>query len=187
MFEIGLQVTHILDSFSLDNYLAKRLQSREEATLHDFDCILGLTTEICGRLQDLNIVEFIVRGFGPDPWKVDVWYDLPTIVEQIPGILEWIDNDNREVFELDFFAQGTERSLLLTVKDGQVEIECESRIDWHPDPKIEMSDLAVVDQMFSQVLTTFVSESKRYFPDLIESAYFAEWRQIPPIKRRLGA
>jgi len=184
MFEIGLQKNRSLDNFSLEAYLDERDRDGEPGN-QELDSVQAVTMEICGRLHDLKVVEFVVRGFGQYPWAVDVWYDLSMMLEEVPALFECIDNNGPDAFTLNYAAQGTERSLIFTIEGDRVEIICESRTDWQPDPRVEISDLKTLDEMFSRLLLTLVSETGRYFPDLIENRYFKEWRRLPPLKKRL--
>lgn len=103
----------------------------------DFDSETGVLGEICTSLENNKCVEFSVGGFGQDPWPLSVAVDLCVVIEQLPiAYRRIIDGENS--FELDFYEQGIERTLLFVgAKTPVVQVGCTCLTSWRPAPPIE--------------------------------------------------
>src|SRR5882757_1641584 len=65
---------------------------------------------------------FTAAGFGQDPWPVDVWMDLPVLLEQLPMAIAAINA--RAPFEIDFHEQGTQRKVAFRAADSGYVATC---------------------------------------------------------------
>ncbi|QDH21622.1 hypothetical protein [Saccharibacillus brassicae] len=99
-------------------------------------------------------VSFFVSGFGQKRWPVDCKTDLATVIEEVPYILEKVNNGDF-FFELDFYEQGIERTLIFEEEDNKVQITCSSRTDWIPDPNNVRMDKSEVLRMFENFYNSF--------------------------------
>jgi hypothetical protein len=87
--------------------LDARLQVRTyDPELEDIRAILA---EVCEVLE--GHVQFLVSGFGQDPWPVDVWKDLTASMEQLPTALRAVKSGQDA--EIHFYEQGIDSWLLL--------------------------------------------------------------------------
>ena len=103
----------------------------------------------CDILEESGAATFIVSGFGQEIWPVDCRYDLMTVIEQLPHIINEINN-NRFNFELDFYEQGLQRKLVFYDNGISIIIKCESRTNWMPLPQKEVMPKKEVVQQFVQ-------------------------------------
>ncbi len=89
--------------------------------------------EVCEFLGDTGYA-FRISGFGQAEWPVDVWYDLSTLVEQLPDALAALRRG--EPAEIDLYGQGVERTLIFEPAGDVVSITCSSRTRWQPEPAV---------------------------------------------------
>jgi len=96
-----------------------------------------LAMRACQELADAGY-RFRMSGFGLDDWPVDVSYDMSTVVEELPDLLDALRR--REDFDLDMYSQGIERTLTVRVDADRVDLGCLSCTSWRPDPSVETMD-----------------------------------------------
>ncbi|MBK6698053.1 MAG: hypothetical protein IPG50_38595 [Myxococcales bacterium] len=73
---------------------------------------------ICDDLQEAGL-KFVVEGFR-EPWPVDVATDLLIVLEQLPTVEKQLLAGTPAA--LDFYEQGIERSLAITVHDDMAAV-----------------------------------------------------------------
>ncbi|CAM3583785.1 MULTISPECIES: hypothetical protein [Saccharibacillus] len=122
---------------------------------------------ICEIFEISARVSFFVSGFGQKRWPVDCKTDLATVIEEVPYILEKVNNGDF-FFELDFYEQGIERTLIFEEEDSKVKITCSSRTDWIPDPSIIRMNKSEVLRMFENFYNSFWECSYVLCSDLAE-------------------
>ncbi|MFE3785076.1 hypothetical protein ACFXPA_43650, partial [Amycolatopsis sp. NPDC059090] len=120
---------------------------------------------------------FTVRGFGDD-WPADVAYDLSTLVEQLPSLLNAL-RAHRDS-ELDFYGQGIERTLHFRLSgEGEGEdarIACTSRTSWTPRPEVEFIARDRLEEMILDLLSAFSSSLRTAASPLADAPPFPSWR-----------
>ncbi|MCP2319271.1 hypothetical protein APR12_004638 [Nocardia amikacinitolerans] len=117
---------------------------------------------------------FTIGGFGSDDWAVDVAYDLSTLVEQLPDLLD--DLRAHRVGEIDLYGQGIERTLYFHPTDGEVRITCTSRTTWAPDPPVESIDREELQAMIARLMSAFSTSLQATGSPLADMAPFPAWR-----------
>lgn len=134
----------------------------------------SLVIDACLLLGETNC-RFIAGGFGDDQWPVDVRYDLSTVIEQLPDLL----NDLRTGKEglLDFYGQGIARWLEFSPTGRLVEIRCRSGTEWEPNPAIEHADLDQLEAMLVNLAADFATALHKVSPDLARTAPIPAWRR----------
>jgi hypothetical protein len=146
----------------------------------ELDDVRSLVFEACQSLAESDAVAFRVEGFGQSPWPVDVATDLPTVIEQLPGLFGWLKSDAEHEFQLDFYEQGLERSLTFRRLGADVNITCTSQTDWEPSPQDELIERPRLEGMLDDLLRQFVTGVERLRPDIAGHAVFREWLAASP-------
>ncbi|AFZ10680.1 hypothetical protein Osc7112_6546 (plasmid) [Oscillatoria nigro-viridis PCC 7112] len=147
---------------------------REPDYDYQYDNVVSAIMDLCDVLEETNIFQFQVSGFGQERWPVDVRTDLSTILEQIPQILHSIACANYP-FQLDFYEQGVERQLNFEEADTCIKISCYSGTFWEPNPSacfVRESDILM--QLYN-LRDSFVEAVKIVCPKLASSELFAIW------------
>jgi hypothetical protein len=132
-----------------------------------------LVMEACKVLAETGCV-FTICGFGNDDWPVDVAYDLSTLVEQLPDLLD--DLHAHRVGEIDLYGQGVERTLCFHPSGSEVRVTCTSRTTWAPDPAVESIDRDQLQAMIVRLLSAFSTSLKVSGSPLADVAPFPDWR-----------
>lgn len=133
----------------------------------------SLVIEACAVLAGTGC-DFTMRGFGSDDWQVDVAYDLSTLVEQLPDLVENLDT--QRVGEVDLYGPGIERTLYFDPSGSEVAITCASWTSWTPDPLTESLDRNELQAMIDRLLSTFSSSLKATGSPLADIAPIPAWR-----------
>lgn len=128
--------------------------------------------EACEYLEDTNC-EFHVHGFGEE-WPVDVGYDLSTVMEELPGVIGSIRSTGSG--EIDFYAQGVERTLNFSTHGEEVEITCDSGTSWNPEPRTEKMRVSELDRMLASLATNFGKSLEFMSPNLSKREPFTSWK-----------
>lgn len=137
----------------------------------------SVITDICEIFADTEKIVFIVSGFGDEKWAVDCRVDLPIIIEQLPEIINKINNKDFN-FKLDFYEQGIEREIEFVNDVEGVNLICISRNSWLPKPsKIEMRK-EEVSLIFSKLRDDFLSYSTVLCNSLANHYLLKEWMNI---------
>jgi hypothetical protein len=118
--------------------------------------------------------EFLVSGFGQQRWPVDVGYDLSTVVEQLPDVLTSILAS--EIAELDFYGQGIERVVEFSRTGDVMELRCQSRTGWTPDPEVETLDVTQLEEMMVGLAHDFSNAIARLAPRLAAIEPLPSWQ-----------
>jgi hypothetical protein len=153
----------------------------------ELDNIDKLIFDVCDRLAQLNVARFLVSGFGQAIWPVDVNYDLPFFIEQLPDILDWVGSARSEPFTLHFPEQGIER--LLTFEHGLfgIEVTCQSyNVTWDPEPGIERIDPTTLRLKMCTVMRQFIELTKTYCPAIYRHMWFQEWMKGASVQECLA-
>ena len=132
-----------------------------------------LVMEACGVLADAGGARFHVGGFGCDEWPLDIGYDLSAFMEQFPSLLGGV-REFREV-EVELYSQGIERTLIFRPGGDFVNIYCESRTSWTPDPKRERIAQSELVAMLSKLAKDFAQGLREANSDLSTAAPFDRW------------
>ncbi|HZS46968.1 MAG TPA: hypothetical protein VFC63_17975 [Blastocatellia bacterium] len=148
----------------------------------DFNEMLAIT---CLKLANSEQFTFEVKGFGQDPWPVDVRLDMATFLEQITEVLTWLDSGGHEDTELDFYEQGIERKLIFHSEEEKIKINCESRTNWTPSPSEEWLDKATLNSLFSLFLKRFIESVQEFCQDIAETSIFRDWSAQECIRKRI--
>lgn len=151
----------------------------------ELDSIISILADICDVLADANSFMFYVKGFGENPWPLDIRTDLLTFMLQLPAFLNWLDSLKDVPFFLDFYEQGTERSLTFTKINSEIKIDCSSRTTWKPNPETEMIEEKSLNYMLSNFVQVFVNQVKIFTPEISHHSWFQEWCETKAIKTRL--
>jgi hypothetical protein len=126
----------------------------------------------CEQLHETDC-RFHMSGFGDPDWRVDVWYDLSVVVEQLPDLLDGIRARRRA--EVDIYSQGVERMLTFRPVGAGWEIRCLSRTDWVPEPAVEIVGTTRLAGMFSRLAADFAGSLDVIGSPVARVAPFAGW------------
>ena len=130
---------------------------------YDFECSEEFIMDICERLADENVVQFLVEGFGLN-WPIDVQTDLATLIPQIPKAIHLLTNSKN--FTLEFYEQGIERELRFSCHNDEIHIKCGSLLGgWDADVK-EIETKNNIESLLKCFLNSFIDLAARYYPSL---------------------
>lgn len=125
--------------------------------------------EICDTVfRDTGQVDFHVSGFGQDDWRTDM-IALATVIEQLPEVIQKIKKDDYN-FIIDFYEQGTEKTVVFEEEGLMVKVTCESRtgtIGWEPNPKEIKMEKEQIKSMIMNLYNKFFLIGETLCPTLI--------------------
>ena len=155
------------------------LEEKQPEYVHDgsvlLDCEMAILGIFCDLFTDLEIAKFEVKACET-AWNVDVWYDLSTILPQIPYMLELLDKDNTST--LDFFAQGTEKVLTIERLDEElVKICCYPMCSDKMLGKPVQQRLDDFIEMLKKFVLDFSTVCEATYPELCKDKYFLSWKR----------
>lgn len=137
----------------------------------ELDDIRSILEDICEAVASEG--QFVVSGFGQDPWPVDVATDLVVFLEQLPDLLHAIADGVSA--ELDFYEQGIERSLSFTPVADDYAVKCASLTGWHPNPELERISRVALHRMLTAVLDEFLHQVRQISPELLGHPWLKAW------------
>lgn len=163
-------------TFSLTLLKRRPVQPERTRTFDsENDNIKSVLVEICDILDGQGSIEFIVDGFGQERWPVDVAFDLPVVVEQVPKVIQSICLEKPCV--IDFYEQGLERTVEVMPGVELVRLRCSSRTQWVPSPNEESVSTTMFLAMLRAFHTDFVSLAAQCAPSAIKQPWFQEWKR----------
>ncbi|MEV0838357.1 hypothetical protein AB0I55_02250 [Actinocatenispora sera] len=124
------------------NVVAEPLEDR-----HDYEY---LAMRACAVLADVGYT-FHIGGFGRDDWRFDVSYDVSTLVEQLPDLLDGLVTHG--LGEVDFYSQGVERSITFERSAEAYVLRCHSRTSFTPSPDVEHVGSTRLAELFTRLTT----------------------------------
>jgi hypothetical protein len=133
-----------------------------------------LVMAVCDLLGGTDC-RFHASGFGAEEWYVDVAYDLATVMEAVPEVLDGLRSGR--ACELDMYGQGLERTLHFSAGGDTVEVTCHSRTSWTPDPAVVRHDRAALIAMIEKLAADFGWAVAIGLPRLAGLEPFAGWRR----------
>ena len=122
--------------------------------LEDRDEYEYLVMRACGILSEIGC-KFHIEGFGSEDWGFDVSYDMSTLMEQLPELLDGLASDGRG--EIDFYSQGVERTVTFERVGESYALRCHSRTDWKPSPEVEYVHSVRMEIMLKELISAFSS------------------------------
>lgn len=138
------------------------------------DNITSVLADICEALAEEASVRFLVGGFGQDPWPVDVWADLPVVIEQVPAVIKAVRSGAST--NLGFYEQGVQRVLAMEPSGPtEVIVECQSMTSWQPQPSTITMKRQELLVLLGSFLGEFVEHARQRCPDLVDHTWFREW------------
>lgn len=137
----------------------------------DLDCITSLLAEACEWLAETGDLAFVAHGCDGERWPVDVFTDLPVVVEQVPQALSNLRNVGAA--ELGFYEQGIEKLVRLSVSGSELRIECRGLVGL----KCGSETMLVADgiAMLERFLSDFVEAVRAACPALASHDWFVAW------------
>ena len=141
------------------------------------DDIRSLLRDICHHLASSGQAHFHVEGFGQSPWPVDVSTDLLTLLEQLPEAVASLRSASKTDFQIDFYEQGIERTLIFHKHDERIRIQCLSGTKWVPNPSEEWISHDDLNKMLCELASRFVEVAKKTCPRTTTHEWFQEWSQ----------
>ncbi|QKW20857.1 hypothetical protein HUT16_18920 [Kitasatospora sp. NA04385] len=134
--------------------------------------------EVCEPLDDAG-VRFSAGGFGEEHWRVDVQFDLSSIIPQLPDFLEGLRNGAES--ELDFCEQGTQRVVTAHPTGESVTLSCRPYFTaWKPDPEVEKADRTDFTAMVEKFTADLGNAIAAVLPELAELEPVISWRALRP-------
>ncbi|WP_040197444.1 hypothetical protein [Candidatus Soleaferrea massiliensis] len=137
---------------------------------------LSVIADICDVFEESGCIQFHVSGFGEALWRLDCRFDLCSVFDQIVEAVNSLEN-GQSSFTIDFFEQGTERTLNFRENDKNDEIlltmsellagECNSETE-----RIAKHELL---EMFREFIRSFLKFSSNLCPSLIAHELFIQW------------
>jgi len=146
---------------------------RDLPELHElFDNYTSIFSEVCDLLSDIDTVSFVVQGFGESKWRVDVWLDLQTILEQLPDLYVWTSEIYAGSFNLDFYEQGIERRLVMSHSGEDVIIYGvplhSMQPQWKPSVNPELLTRRELRVQVRELVTAFLKLARDVCPASVE-------------------
>lgn len=141
--------------------------------LEDSDEYECLVMRACGILSEIGC-KFHIAGFGSEDWGFDVSYDMSTLMEQVPELLEGLASDGRG--EIDFYSQGVERTVTFERVGEAYALHCHSRTKWKPSPEVEYVDSVRMETMLTELISEFLSGLEAASSEISTLDPFRTWR-----------
>ncbi len=140
----------------------------------ELDNISSILFNLCEVIADADIVDFIVEGFGQSPWPLDIHFDLLTIVDQLSDIIA--NMRTSQEFTMDFYEQGTERTLTFVPNKKSWLVQCRSDTSWIPDPDFCDVPKLELEKLLSNLAKDFIELANRIAPNLTRHKWFVDWK-----------
>lgn len=139
------------------------------------DDIRSILSDLCRIVAKEG--QFFVAGFGQDRWPVDVGTDLAIFLEQLPDVLRAVKAG--AATEIDFYEQGIERKIGLSLVGNVYNATCTSQTEWQPNPVVEQVGRDGLEGMLAGVQEQVVRLIEEVAPDLAEHDSVRRWRDAP--------
>ena len=117
---------------------------------------------------------FRMGGFGQDDWNLNVSYDMSTIIEQLPDVLVALERGAES--DIDLYSQGIERTITFTPDGDYIDLRCQSRTSWIPNPEMERLQRGYVIGAFQKLATDFAKTLISVQPELVDVEPLGRWR-----------
>ena len=141
--------------------------------LEDSDEYEYLVMRACAILSEIGC-RFHIAGFGSEDWGFDVSYDMSTLMEQLPELLDGLASDG--CGEIDFYSQGVERTVTFERVGEGFALRCHSRTAWKPSPDVEYVDSAGMEIMLTELISKFLSGLEAASSEISTLNPFRTWR-----------
>lgn len=149
----------------------KKMQLPERDYDPELDCALPILVDLCTPLEDSG--EFLLSGFGREPWPVDIRVDLCCLLEALPRALRAIEAGEEAV--VDFYEQGMELQIRF-LPDGEWYQACgESYGSRRLEPSIERIGRAELAAMLRAVRDEFMRALAEVAPALSVHPWLLAW------------
>lgn len=127
-------------------------------------------------------VDFHVSGFGQEHWPLSLQTDFVIFLEHLTSLYQWLHEDAKDEFVLDFYEQGVEREIHFARVKDLIRISCESHTDWTPYPTVESVFLSEFIKEIDMFISMLFLCLKLTSPLLYKNSSIIEWRkQLHPI------
>lgn len=160
-------------NIDLKAFVVEQLTDESLRYSDEDDDIRSILRDVCARLGER--LTFSVSGFGQVVWPVDVSTDLPILMEQLPSALNALAEGRPA--QIDFYEQGLERSLTLSVEGDTCLVNCRSWSIWQPDPAQETLELRQLREMLANVLATFLRSMEVALPSVRLHPWILTWEE----------
>ena len=161
-------------------HLKENVFCEERAYDEDLDDYRSVLADICEVFENNNHISFHVSGFGEKEWPVDCRFDLLSIIEQLPQIIEKLHNKCFD-FVLDFYEQGIERTLIFREQLDDVLILCESETNWIPVPDNIVMNKRQIADVFLNLYSEFNEVANLVCKSLIQHPLMRSFMEILPL------
>ena len=129
---------------------------------------------VCCKILESAGYEFRISGFGSSDWNFDVGYDMSTLIEGIPDLVDGMNKAGSA--EVDLYSQGIERTLEFRLNGREVLISCASHTSWRPDPPSITMDAGILQRMFADLAKDFSRAVLEPAPELADFEPLNRWR-----------
>ncbi len=140
----------------------------------ELDNEVSVLCDISDIFQECRFVNLKVAGFGNNDWLCSCGLDLPCVLESLPDIITKISKNSYN-FELDFFEQGTERTIFFKEQYNSVLLTCISRTDWKPNPNNIVMKKEEIKNIFVRFRNDFIYCAEKICSDLLYNEFLEEW------------
>ena len=125
----------------------------------------GVLIELC-RTFALHGVRFQMTGFFVNPLALDAEFDLQDFLEELPGLLRFLDDSKLDFCKVGLWQQRTEIQLSFDrdAPTGMVEVRCASGIECLMRYHKEFVPLRYLIQMFLDFVTMYKTAVMRFSP-----------------------
>lgn len=159
--------------FNLTLIVPPSLAPRGERLDVDSGDFQSLVMDACELLAEAGC-RFRMGGFGQDNWNLNVSYDMSTIIEQLPDVLAALDRGEQS--DIDLYSQGIERTITITPDGDYIDLKCQSRTSWTPNPEMERLHRGYVIGAFQKLATDFAKALITVQPELVDLEPLGRWQ-----------
>ncbi|GAA5083614.1 hypothetical protein GCM10023210_02450 [Chryseobacterium ginsengisoli] len=162
--------------FDLTYTELNRLQQFEyEIYEGDYDYIPSYLRVVEDAFCETEQVKFIFSSLQED-WNVFLFYDFLVFVMQLQDVFELCKGNTQEEYLLDFYAQGTERKLLLTKTDVEtLKVENASGDKWISPVSSEYLNIAALQKDILQFVHKIKMMVEIVYPQLNTLEMLQKW------------
>lgn len=134
--------------------------------------------EACAVLAEVEGASFELRGFGRDPWPLDVAYDMSSFLEQVGELSRALRK--QQPTAVDLYSQGIEATLEFEPHGDLVTVRCRSRTDWTPDPADEVVSRSTLERTLADFVAQVANGLAEIEPTLLDRSPFSHWAKGLP-------
>ena len=138
--------------------------------------ITEVLMEICDELQRYSEqIAFSITGFEKDWSLLDIETDLCMLMEDLPDLVNFINNSDIEEYQFGFPEQHLQRILTIKRFDGSFKIVCSDWLAKSSEQSVEIIPEQDLRQLLHKLVYDVSIVIKKICPSAFSNSFFQDW------------